>query len=221
MIRNLKVLGLALVAVFAMSALIASTASAISQGKFTAKTYPAHIFASDTDDVFTVLGQELVCSHQTFTGVLAAASTDLTVTPEYTGCENKTNKKTATVTHNECVYTFTAGTVTSATDVHGTVDIVCPIGKEIEVHVYNNHAHTSLWCTLVIPTQAGLKVTYTNEATGHVRIEGTEGAGNPIEGITGTAKGECTAGLNVHFTTAKYDAGVTVEGTNGNEIDVG
>jgi hypothetical protein len=214
--RNLKMLWLALVAVFAMSAVTASNAAAEKQGQFTAEEYPAHIFAEDTDDIFTVLGQPLLCKHQTFTGVLASESTDITINPEYTKCENVNNKKQVTVTMNGCNFTFTAGTVTSATTVHGEVHITCPTGKEIEAHTYNDVAHTSVHCTLVIPPQT-LPVTYTNH-NGHVFLEPTEGTSVPV---TGTEKGTCTAGLNIHFSSATSNLGVTVEGTESNAIDVG
>jgi len=70
MIRNLKALGLALVAVFAMSAMATSVASA----EFTT-TEGATLTATDNGGlVFTVTGQKVTCNNAVFTATNAPAS---------------------------------------------------------------------------------------------------------------------------------------------------
>jgi hypothetical protein len=218
MIRNLKALGLALVAILAM-AVFASSASAESPGIFTAKTYPAHIYAEDTDDTFTVAGNIIQCTHGTFTGVAEKASTKITIEPEYTNC-TKNGTEPATVTMNKCAYVFEVGTMTGHTEAHGSVEIECPVGKVIEVHSYTNHAaHTgnSPNCTVTIGPQTVGNVTYTNNlATTDVFVESTDKEGIIVAAQT---HGACSFGLTIN-TTGDYDAGVTVTATESNPIHV-
>lgn len=224
MIRNLKTLGIAVVAILAMSAMAASAASASQQGVFTAMdplAYPVHVHGTDDvvvePDSFEVLGSVVKCEVATFTGELKGRSTDLTITPTYEKCF-KNGTEPSTVTHNGCNYTFTAGTYTSAADTHGTVDIVCPVGKAIEVHTYASHAaHTANTpnCTLTIGSVNNLTgVTYTNNAaTTDVFVEGVISV--PVQ-----THGNCSGGFTIN-TTGTYRAGVTVNGTNGKAIHVG
>jgi hypothetical protein len=214
MTRNLKALGLALVAVLAMAAFAASSASA-KQGIFTASSYPVHVFGTDNDDWFEVLENKVECDEATFTAQATGADTKLTVIPTYHKCF-KNLVEPVTVTTNGCHYTFTIGTMTSHSHGHGTVDIVCPT-KPIEVHSYANHAaHTSKSsnCTLTIGSQNNLPgVTYTNAANGDIVVEGE------IKPAVQT-HGACSFGITIN-TTGLYSAGVTVEGTSGVNIDIG
>jgi len=125
MIRNLKVLGLAVVAVLALTAMMASAASAAS---YTASSYPATATGANTkgSEVFTTEGGKVECDSH-FEGSLNAASSTLTVTPKYTSCE-AFGFLEATVNMEGCDYLFHA-TSTTTTD----VDVVCPAGKSIKI----------------------------------------------------------------------------------------
>jgi hypothetical protein len=116
MTRKIKTLGVALVAVFALTVVMASAASAAS---FTASTYPTTATGESAigNDVFTTEGGTVECKAH-FVGTLTAASSDLTVTPTYTNCK-AFGFVEATVTG--CKYTFTAVSTTSA-----NVDVVSP-----------------------------------------------------------------------------------------------
>jgi hypothetical protein len=87
MSRNLKVLGLALVAVFALSAMVASAASA---SVFTT-TSGATITGNQRGiHKFTVTGQTITCSTLTFDAVAPAASFEsIDVTMSYAGCKGE------------------------------------------------------------------------------------------------------------------------------------
>jgi len=154
MTRNLKVLGLALVAILAMSAMAASAAGA---STFTA-TKGATITATDVSGIkFTVTGQEVFCEETTYTGIAPAASFEsITISVAYSGC--KLPLANATITGfgaGGCDYVFYA---------NGTVDLVCPKEQDVTVD--------SATCVVHIPAQKGLgTLTYTNnEASGGISI---------------------------------------------------
>lgn len=165
MIRKVKVLGLALVAVFAMSAMVAQAASA---------TVVNHEFASDatetiikgtdepgTNNVFDVNGAEVVCATSHFEGTVLGAEVDhVTVHPTYTDCEFFGSP--ATVTTTGCNYTFDSDTIDSE---HADVFVECT-GTGIVIQTDP--------CTIVVgeqTTEPG--VTYTNIANGDVTVKAT------------------------------------------------
>jgi len=161
MIRNLKVLGLALVALLAMSAMVASAASA--HPVFTAPE-GSSIKAEDTGKIkFTVTGQEVFCEKAVFTGSAGAAPINsITVNATYEACKSGLGT-TATVTgfgqHGE------SGKCNFVLYSTGTADLVCPSGQDVTVDVGP--------CVVHIPAQTGLsKVTYTNdEKAGDINID--------------------------------------------------
>jgi len=116
MIRNFKALGLALVAVLAMSAVVASAAQAVPS--FTASSYPAFATGSNTigGETFTTPGGTVQCdSHYkvekyrttTTEGLPSPGSSTVTVTPEYTDCV-AFGFLGASVKMNSCDYEFHA-----------------------------------------------------------------------------------------------------------------
>ena len=167
MIRNLKVLGLAPVAVLAMSAMVASAASA---SAFTA-TKGATITAKDTGKIkFTVTGQEVTCEEATFTGTAPEASfTSITVSAVYNSC--KTAITNATVTG------FGAGECDFVLYANGTADLACAAGKDVTVDAAT--------CVVHIPGQTGLgTLTYTNNGgTVNIHINVTKITGTHTDGF--------------------------------------
>jgi len=171
---NLKVLGLALVAVLAMSAMVASAAGAssfiASNGKGT------RINAYDSGSIkYTVTGQEVICKDAFYTGSAPGFSfTSIEVYAAFNQCS--TNFGEATVTGfslNEaltvCRFVLYAS---------GTADLVCPEGKDVTVD--------ALTCTVHISAQKGLgTLTYTNDISGDVRISlnVTKITGNHTDGF--------------------------------------
>jgi hypothetical protein len=154
MIRNLKTLGLAFVAVFAMSAIGASAASAATE--FHAEKAPVTLTGTQHagEDVFVTDAGKVSCEEATYTGSQATV-TSLTssATPKYSGCHATFGLNT-TVDVNECKYVFHADT--------GKVDISCPAGKVIAV--------TAPGCEVTVGSQTGLgTATFTNKGAGTTR----------------------------------------------------
>ena len=176
MIRNLKALGLALVAVFAFSAIAASGASA-QQGALTAAE-PVTLVGEETkeattfDNALTAFPVEGVtgkthCPLSTITGHKAEATpqpevheliepptSEITLTPHYKNCvteDAKKNKFSTTVDMNGCDYLLTIGETTEKEGTYGVeVHIVCPEGKFIQVTLFSSSSHSLKVCTLTV-----------------------------------------------------------------------
>jgi hypothetical protein len=161
MIRNLKVLGLAIGAVLALSAVMASAAMAVPT--FTASSYPATATGSNTkgSEVFTTEGGKVECNSH-FQGSLSAASTTLTVAPTYTGCE-AFGFLEANVNTEGCTYVFHATELVSAGVYRSHVDVVCPAGKSIKIIAGT--------CRAEIKAQTGLTSAKTTNLASSVTVE--------------------------------------------------
>jgi hypothetical protein len=139
--KRIKILGLALVAVFAISAVAAGSASA---AKFEAETYPVTVKAEGNGQEFAVESGTINCKGK-FEGVAKEASETLKVKPEYTECKFAALGVTE-VKMNGCEFKL---------HTNGVVDVECPTGHEIVVH--------TVTCDVTVGTQPGLKlVTYKN-----------------------------------------------------------
>jgi hypothetical protein len=155
MTRNLKALGLALVAVFAMSAFAASAASAAefhSEGEGT--TVEASQVATH---VFKTTAGEITCSTATFKGTQATkTASSITVTPTYPKgtCHIIIfGTVSAEVNMNGCEYKLYSS---------GSADVLCPAGKKAIV--------TAAGCTVEVGAQTGKKtVKYANNGS-HIDI---------------------------------------------------
>jgi len=157
MIRNLKVLGLALVALLAMTAM----ASSASAATFTSAQSSTTIHATQGEaHKLTVTNQSITCSTVTFHGVISGTSTTTaTVNPTYTNCKTAIGT-TATVTgfghfgeEKTCDYLLNAG---------GTVDLVCQSGAAVKIDAGT--------CTIHIPGQTGIgTIEYANVANGDIQ----------------------------------------------------
>ncbi len=169
MIRNLKALGLALIAVFAMSALAASAAQAVTtDGEFTSDgkvTVTGHGTESETFET----GQKVTCTghhtvmpqNQTPWGFFnpGAGLTTLTDQVHYSSCtvEVGAQKLPGTVTTNSCDFVIHIGeTKVANVSYSATVDIVCSGTDVIETHLYQNASHAPSICTYKIGPQTGL-----------------------------------------------------------------
>jgi hypothetical protein len=190
MTRKLKTLGLALVAVFALGAISASTASATTEpiAHFTSSEYPSYIEGNQignhtlTTPVGTITCKKVHSTSKTHE--LTEASTSLRITPAYSECITKTALGATyptTVTLNGCTYTFTVhekgadeegvietpgGTLDSALThtSSGDFHLICPKGVNgIEIHVYENatkHANNEPICTYTIGPQTIKSIHY-------------------------------------------------------------
>jgi hypothetical protein len=161
MIRNIKALGLAFVAVAAMSAFAVSAAQGSELHAQTAKG--ANITGEQEaggqhNFKITGPGAETKCTVATFEGTAKdvvqpepadgqTTSQELTVTGTYTGC--KTFGLASAVDMNGCKYTITNKLNGVTTALKATVDITgCTPGKQVEV--------TASGCTIKVPEQHNL-----------------------------------------------------------------
>jgi hypothetical protein len=159
MTRNLKALGLALIAALALSAVAASGASA--EYKFTSGAGTTNTIVTGeqtTTHEFVTGGQGFKCTVAKFEGTQATATTTTaTITPTYENCTYGATRP-IDITMNGCTYLFTGAT---NAEKHGIVHIKCPAGKVIEAHI-TEPAGTNK-CTLTIAEQTATGgVTYTN-----------------------------------------------------------
>jgi hypothetical protein len=151
MSRNLKVLGLALVAVFALNAVLASGASAANRLTAPEAAYPLTLSGEQkvaaVNEFALPGGRKFKCNKVTFSGTQTRAEATNTttgwsamVTPTFSECtaEILGNIDPITMTTNGCTFTLTISTISSATTAKGEVHLECPPGKTIEMHIWEN-----------------------------------------------------------------------------------
>jgi hypothetical protein len=229
MIRNFKALGLALVAVFAMSAIVASAASA-TQGTLT--TFPAgktviatgeqtaeHEF-SLTDQLVEGKPALTKCKKATFTGTagVTTGAESVTAHPEYSECT--AFGQPANITTTGCDYKLKVGTF-AAGAAPVTTDVTCGAGSVIKIETGT--------CEVQVGTQAGLgKSEVTNSGSEspetamdlllHTSITGItytvtkDNIGCPLSGTGTFFKGDYTGTTTVkaHDSATKAAVGITL-----------
>lgn len=230
MIRNLKALVLALVAVFAMSAVAGSVAST-QQGESAAESVEGvTLLGSQTggggSNALTAFGIKVECWPTTYTGhqygetphaLIPDAATTFTLTPDYSQENCLSSGFPTTIDMNGCDYVLHIGETTPSENKEGTYgitfDIVCPAEKAISVTVFTNstdHKANTAFCTAQIKPQTGLKGAHvTDTGNGYIDVTGT------IEGmhIEKANHGAHTAICpNATTTTGKLDVDMTFEG---------
>jgi hypothetical protein len=210
MIGKLRALGLVLVAVIALGALMASVASA---GALTS-TGKVKLSGSESEGTLTVFGMKVVCQvtyefgnvGETPHGLISSGATTLTSNEIHFGCSSfiGETKAPSTFTTNGCdVVKHITHIIFSLYSI--TYDVVCPAGKEIEVHAYTSSAHTSTVCTVKIPAQTGL-------TGGTVETSGSNlKFGGPVKGMKATKTGILCGGT-AETTTGEQDYNVIVTG---------
>ncbi len=214
MIRNLKALGLAVLAVCALGAVSASSASAF----FTSSVEHVSVSGSQTTNhVFTTSVGTVTCKKATFAGTSIGTAKEgqfttesQTVTPTYGECT--AFGFGATVTTTGCTYKFTrTGTDGTGTPI-GPVHVECEAGKKIkivaagfctmEVGPQTPEGHVSFKTTF--PPGNGLTV---EDVDVKSTVTGIKYEGNCGSGTNGTYSGEATVR---GFNTAGEPVNVTV-----------
>jgi hypothetical protein len=185
--RNIKILGLALVAMFAMSAMVAATASA---DDFNAESYTATLAGTkDGEDLFTTTAGTVKCTTPTYAATITAKTKTISATPSYTGCTGFGFP--AEVITTGCTYVFT---VNGGTSTEGKVDVECG-SNEITVVAKSG---ATVKCTVHVKTQTDLTgtVKYTNVGVGTTRevtLEANLG-GIDYTHTAGSGIGACVSG---------------------------
>ena len=216
MTRKLKVLGLALVAAFAMSAVAASVATA-EAFHFGSEVEHTVITGSQvTEDVFTVHGGTVKCSTATYAGgTINSAnknSTEITINPTYGGCRFAGIADSATIDMNSCDYLFTPKTTDAGPVYTGEVHIKCKTqGDTITVTVVIGGVTK---CIVHIPEQSLSGITYTNVNPGggaktHLLVD-VNITGIKYSQTEGTGGGKCETKDNT--TTGTYVGQATIKG---------
>jgi hypothetical protein len=206
MIRNLKSLGLALVAVLAMSAVVASAASAAVEFTGTGTATGAQSAGNET---FTTTAGTVQCdSHFAVEalggGGLSGSAKEVTVVPSYSNCV-AFGFLGADVHENGCDYIFTATEKVSAGVYKHHVKVDCPTSKGIEI--------TAATCTVEIPETGNSSLTTvktTNIAGGTVTVQPEVG------GVTGnvTRDGFGCPFSGLGHTTGSYHGHVAIAGSS-------
>ena len=194
MTRKLKTLGLALVAVFAMSAVVASAASA----QFQANSYPVTITAhSNTPQVFNAGASKVTCNKIAVDITQEEESSELEAVPSYSECnvQEGETKLNAHVHMNSCYYLFTSS---------GSVHIKCGTeGDKIEVRATFLGERQCLDISEQTPTTPTIDYENTGEGTTEdVNIVST------VNGVTAVKTGVCGSGS----TSSNYEGEVTLTG---------
>jgi hypothetical protein len=193
--KRIKVIGPALVAAFALSAVAASAASAHSFESTTNK-YPVHVTAIGGIQTFEAAAAKSVCEKlKAGTGEEGAPdptgpSESLEIHPKYEKCNVTISgvNVPATVTTTGCNYVFHAAAVNTK---EGTVDVKCVTGKSINIALEGVLAGCVISVTGTgTGVNAGLKsIEYRNEPAGEVTVNAA------VKGITWKATEKCGIGL--------------------------
>lgn len=190
MARYLKTLGVAVVAVLAFSAVIASAASATN--KFhAAQTHTILKGSQTTQHVFKTNAGTVTCSTATFEGTQEAATqTQVTIAPNYNNC-TAFGFINVPVHENGCHYLFTYD---------NTAHVTCP-SKPIEV--------TAPGCNVTVDDQTIGTVDFNNNGTKQdVNVVAT------VTGIDYTQHDEGITCQGGFFTNGQYTGTTTVTGQN-------
>jgi hypothetical protein len=205
MIRNLKVLGITVIAVFATAAVMASAASAAefhhTGGEENARTMASN--AGQGAHVFTAgLIGSISCNTATFTGTAFLPSTSPTVevSPSYSGC-TFLGISNVEVKMEGCTYEF----YVEGPPFKGKVVIKCPAGKKINF--------TASGCKVEVGPQTVNSASYTNLENETVKVSSN------VTGITYTGSLTCPGATGTHsdgtytgsaIATAETEFGETV-----------
>jgi hypothetical protein len=236
MIRNIKVLGLAVIAAMAVSAVAASAALAIPQ--FTAESYPVTIHGSNTKgtEVFETEGGNVECD-ASYHAVLSEPSSTLNITPNYTNCD-AFGFLEAEVNEEGCSYVFHATEKSKnakgepeADKYKAHTDVVCPAGQSIKISVFTCKAEVKAQTGLTtveitndtaaspkkdVTVKANVLAEETNKKGGIAYTVTQDGAFCPFNGtgnkVGGQYTGEATTATGQSTTNPATKIGIDVSG---------
>jgi hypothetical protein len=198
--RHIKVLGLSLVAILAMTAIAATTASA---DEFTAESYPVTLTgAADenpNNDAFTTTAGVVKCPTPTYRATVTGNTTTVTVEPDYSDPGCTAFGFPAAIHTNGCHFLLHIEGGTS-TEIKPTLD--CPAGKDITVTATSAGTNK---CTVHVGAQTpGGTVTATTVGSGATREITLDINLKEIKytHTEGTGLGKCTPGAAATGTLA-------------------
>jgi hypothetical protein len=208
--RKLKALGLALVAALALTAVMASAASA----QFTSTS--THTILSGTQEgnhVFTA-GEGfggVTCTEASFSGTgTATEESEQKITPTYSNCTDSFGR-VVDLDNSSLAYTFTSGASKGTVDISGSMTLTITDSK-------NHESAGSVICTVTIGAQTGV-----NGVTYHDNGEGVKVTSNSTNVKNTTSGGffNCGIGNGEHSAgTYKGTTNMTGKNTSGTEVDI-
>lgn len=176
MARILKILGLAMSAVAALVAVMAPAAQA-ETGVLTAQQYPAIVTGQQQGGPSFDLGEparNVQCQTSALDATIFAPTDPVTFAPTYENCRFAPGFTPVTITMNGCDYLLglsrpnTTGWPGTTGEIRARVQ--CPVGQQIEIHVYENsvaHVENVSTCTYDIGPQGFVPAgVYHNNAMG-------------------------------------------------------
>jgi hypothetical protein len=230
MTRNLKALGLALVAVFALGAVVASAASAQS-GTLTS-TGPVTIIGTNTGEAsanqITMFGGTTQCPNAKFTShkynvtphtFIPNDVSTFTITPHFGVCSSKIGAATfpSTIDANGCDVVFHIEGTTPGVDTYTVKStVVCEAAKHIVITIFATaakHAANEPFCNLTITENAAgyLGLHATDTTNGKVDTSGT------VTGISADKKSPTGSILCPEESTAVASINVDISNEGKNE----
>lgn len=207
----LKLLGSALLAVIAMSAVAATTASA---GSIATDEYPSVLeleAGEGSASVFTATGGIVVECGEVIGGAgLEEEASSLTVNGGVAECI--AGERLVTVEKSSCELEV-GGLSGSGESWTGTGALSCPSGA-LAVHIYNGPGYTNTWCTTTFGSQSGLSgATVSNETNGGGSSDDTIAVEGALEEVAFQTHGACSAGLTLNL-KGEIDLNLEVSATN-------
>ena len=206
MTRNVTILGLAITAVLAMSAVWAVSAQAADpEIHCTSTTNTCNITGNEiTTHTFNIEGDNVRCGsrlHATITRTTATA----TVSAEYFAC--RAFGTNAEVKMNGCVFNF--ANVAASSPATANVSVACPAGRNIEI-INNN-----LPCTIHIGIQGPLAhIVFSNRGSEPTHVN----ANITVSGIKYTMTQATCPTRGGTFNDGAYFGESTLEGFNDNGV---
>jgi len=169
--------------------------------------------------------QRIHCANEnvSYNGTTAGDVKELTIAPSYGQCRtlNAEHKEGlyATVSENECDYALRQPSSEAEGVYTGKVDLKCPVGQTLDIHLYLDAAHTISLCAITIePFEKIGHVAYVNQPDGD---EGTADVAATVtmEGIPYILHGACDSEGEPTRTRedAKFFSTITLTG-NGHDI---
>jgi hypothetical protein len=198
MVRKLKILGVALAAVFALSAVTAS--AALAQINMFTSTGPMKLTGAQTgiknENSLTVFGGVLTCANAKYNGfktlteaqtkegkvheLLPSGSSSVTIAPNYGSCITTQSglEFPATVDMNGCDFEFDLGSTIELNKYKVKVTEECPFENTIKITAFSNatkHAANEPFCVKDITkvTNRGEGLTARDTQNGTIDITGT------------------------------------------------
>lgn len=224
MARNLRISGLALVIALALSGVAASGASA-SPAVFTANVGAGETAVGTGQLIgtgsMTLNGLKLTCSTAVGSGealTKGPESKEIRIVPTYSGCHVVVAglTKLATITTNGCTYLSTA--TVNAGVYTAPVTLECPIGKQMEVHIYNAAgSEATTLCTYDAKPQGpitGITLTNIPGSPSHVA-----GHGKGTASVVNTIKSALCGQNEIEVATMEGNGTVQVTNESGAFVD--